>query len=88
MTTRPARTNAPRKSPPVWKIARGARGPGEFADRVVRLLAVAVVVAIVAYISWILIKHFSREFEMIRKPYESALRIRALPQAWRSMLRS
>jgi hypothetical protein len=87
MTTRRARTNAPRKRPPVWKIARGARGPGEFADRLVRFFAFAVVAAIVAYISWILLKHFSRELADIKNHYWSMLKIGSAPGAWRAILR-
>jgi hypothetical protein len=73
----------PQRRPPVWKIARGARGPGEWADRVVRFLAIVVVVAIVGYIAWVLIRHFSRQFAIIKKPYKSALEMRIAPEPWR-----
>lgn len=48
-----------------------------------RFLAIVVVVAIVGYIAWVLIRHFSRQFAIIKKPYKSALEMRIAPEPWR-----
>jgi len=73
------RTLRPRRRLPVWMIARGAKGPWELADRVLRLLAFALVAALVGYMSWVLLKHFWRELESIKRHYWSVLGIGSPP---------
>lgn len=58
----------PRRTPS-WRIAPGAREPGEWSDRVVRFLAYAVVIGIAAYLAWVLVNHLAGQFRKIKRIY-------------------
>ncbi len=70
-----------RKRPPVWQIARGAREPGEWSDRIVRFLAWAIVLGVAGYLAWVLVNHLGGQFRKIKKFYTPPPEVRLFEPA-------
>jgi hypothetical protein len=60
----------PKKRPSLWRIARGAREPGEWSDRFLKLLGWAILLALVGYMAWVLFNYFSGHLHQIKKAYK------------------